>query len=85
MKRTYFHVFIPKKFVSAAADLDASAAADESAAVCFQGGGALSSIKHLNKNSEGEEEARLLLNITLYYLLIELTFNILHFSCGSSE
>lgn len=57
MKRTYFHVFIPKKFVSAAADLDASAAADESAAVCFQGGGALSSIKHLNKNSKGEEKS----------------------------
>lgn len=48
------HLF-QKVSVCSSGGLDASA--DESAAVCFQGGGALSSMKHLNQNSQGEEES----------------------------
>ena len=55
MMRTYFHVFIPKSLcLQQRRPGRFCRAADETAAVCFQGGGALSAIKHLNKNSKGE-------------------------------
>lgn len=59
MKQTNFHVFIPKGLCERRSTvLDVSARMQMSQhPFVFGGGGAHSSIKHLNENSEGEEKS----------------------------
>lgn len=50
MKQTYFHAFIPKK-------VSIRTRMNQQLFVFREGGGSFPPIKHLNKNSEGEEES----------------------------